>query len=447
MRRSSSVRTRWRAGVVAVAAGVVVVASGLGPARVSTIASAVPTCAGTHFVASWAMSPTDSVTPVDASAGPVPMVVSNQTFRMIVTPHLGGEVLRVRLTNRFGSSPITFGRTTVATQLRGARVSTPVAVHFGGKNSVTVPAGADVVSDPVVFRVRAFVPLAVSIHVPGTMGPPTKHWNANATSFYTGAGAGDATGRTSAAGYTSTTKSWFYVNALDVRAPASTRSIVAFGNSITDGFVGATPLSVPADPNAADRQGRYPDGLQRRLIGASIPISVVNAGIGSNRLLTSGEPLLLGSRGLSRFRRDALEQSGVAGVLLLEGINDVGLPPFANADGMIAGYRDAIGQAHRAGVKIWLGTIKPASNALVDGVLLNPQSEHHRQQINAWIRGQRSADGVVDFDAATRDPANPSVLRREFASPDNLHPSLAGYRAMAHAVDLPMLATASSPRC
>ncbi|MEU2013918.1 GDSL-type esterase/lipase family protein, partial [Nocardia sp. NPDC019302] len=166
-----------------------------------------------------------------------------------------------------------------------------------------------------------------------------------------------------------------------------------------------------------------------------------------NRVHTSGEPLLLGPSGLARFERDALAQSGVSGVLVQEGINDLGLPPPPGATQMIAGYEKLITTAHAHGKKIWLGTLLPASDALVDGVLLAPRSETDRQQINAWIRTQNLADGIVDFDAALRDPANPSVLRNDYGSPDRLHPSLAGYRVMAETVDLALLGNSPSPAC
>ncbi|MEU1994258.1 GDSL-type esterase/lipase family protein [Nocardia gamkensis] len=413
----------------------------------ATAGAQPPECRGEHFVASWTASPTDSVTPLDAAGGPIPVAVDDQSFRMVITPHLGGSRLRVHLTNRFGLTPVTFGRVSIADQASGAAVANPVPVLFGGQAAIALPAGADVVSDPVSFDVSAFAPLTVSIYVPDPAGPPTKHWNANATSFYAPAGSGDLTGRPGADGFGSTTGSWLYVTALDVLAPSDTRAVVAFGDSITDGFVGATALSVPVDRAVADTNGRYPDVLQRRLDAAGIPISVVNAGIGSNRVLTSGEPLLLGPSGLARFERDALARSGVSGVLVQEGINDLGLPPPAGAAQMIAGYEKLIATAHGHGKKIWLGTLLPASDALVDGVLLAPRSETDRQQINAWIRTQNLADGVVDFDAALRDPANPSVLRNDYGSPDRLHPSLAGYRAMAETVDLALLGNSPSPAC
>ncbi|UAK30565.1 GDSL family lipase [Nocardia asteroides] len=335
----------------------------------------------------------------------------------------------------------------IADQVSGAAVANIVPVLFDGRASITLPPGADAVSDPVSFTVAAFAPVAVSIYVPDAAGPPTEHWNANATSFYSPTGSGDLTGRADADGFSSQTGSWLYVAALDVLAAADTRAVVAFGDSITDGFVGATALSVPVDRGVADTNGRYPDMLQRRLDSAGIPISVVNAGIGSNRVLTGGEPLFLGPSGLARFERDALAVSGVGGVLVQEDINDLGLPPPADATRMIAGYEELITAAHRHGKKIWLGTLLPASDALVDGVLLASRSEIERQQINTWMRTQNLADGIVDFDAAMRDPANPSVLRGAYSSPDRLHPSLAGYRAMADAIDLALLDDALTSTC
>ncbi|WP_243654725.1 GDSL-type esterase/lipase family protein [Nocardia alba] len=410
----------------------------------TTSADPLPaTCEGNHFVASWTASPTDALAPLDALGGPVPLGLVNQTLRMIISPHLGGSQARIHLSNRFGTTPVTFGSVTAGIQSDGSTADGIVRVTFDGAPGVTIAPGRDAVSDPVSITFRAFEPLALTLYVPGPTGSPTKHWNANATSYYAPAGSGDLTEHGADQQFSSTTNSWFYVNGLDVMAPASTRSVVAFGDSITDGFVGGSPVSVPADATVADVDGRYPDNLQRRLDAAGIPISVVNSGIGSNRLLTSGEPLMLGPRGLDRFRKDALEQAGVGGILVLEGINDLGLPPVATADAMIAGYQRIIAETHAAGKKIWLATILPASNALVDGTVLAPGSEDSRQQINRWIRDQDLADGVVDFDVALRDPNNPSILLSSYSGPDNLHPNLVGYQAMADAIDLGMLDSAT----
>jgi lysophospholipase L1-like esterase len=361
---------------------------------------------------------------------------------MVVTPHLGGSSLRIHLSNRFGGAAVTFGVVTVARQTDGAAVGAVAPVLFGGAPSVTIPVGQDVVSDPVAITFSAFDPLAVSMFVPGTVVSPTKHWNANATSYYSLGLSGNRTGERNGLSYVGRTGSWLYVDGVDVLAPAPDRSVVAFGDSTTDGFVAATVLSIPADGSVANKNGRYPDDLQRNLASAGIPISVVNAGVDGNQLLTSGVPLQSGPSGLQRFNTDALSQAGIAGVLVLEGINDLGLSS-STPDQITAGYSQLISQAHAAGVKIWLATIMPASNAIIDGTASAPNSEQYRQQVNTWIRGQHLADGVVDFDAALRNPAAPSTLLPAYASVDNLHPNLAGYQAMANAVDLGMLASTS----
>jgi lysophospholipase L1-like esterase len=411
-------------------------------AAADATAAAPASAAAQHWVGSWTASPTDSATPVDAAGLPVPEVLADQTLRMVVTPHLGGSTLRVHLSNRFGQAPATFGRVTVG--IAGPTgVSPLVAVTFGGVPEVTVPAGSDVVSDPAALSFGAFTPLAVSMFVPGAQGLPTKHWNANATSMYSLPGSGDQSASPLDAPFPVRTEAWLYVDELDVEAPVATGTIVTFGDSITDGFVAATALSEPVDSSIADKNGRYPDDLQRRLDDAGIPLSVVNAGIGSNRLVTDGEPLMMGLSGLQRFQQDALDVPGVKGVLLQEGINDLGLPPATTTpDQLIARYEQVIAMAHGAGVKIWLGTLLPASNAIFDGTIAAPDSERYREQVNAWIRSQQLADGVVDFDAALRDPANPTQLDPRYAGPDHLHPNLLGYQVMADTVSLPLLTSA-----
>lgn len=404
-------------------------------------------CTGSHWVASWAASPTDSFTPFDAELAPVPEFLTRQTLRMIITPHLGGSVLRLHLSNRFGAKPMTFGRVTVGRQTAGAAARHIKVVSFRGARSVTIPAGKDAVSDPISLTFGAFAPLAVSMYVPVTASPPTKHWDANATSYYSAPLSGDLADRRSANGFLFTTDAWFYVDGLDVQAAPVVRSIVAFGDSITDGFVAADPASLPVTSTIANKNGRYPDDLQRRLDSAGFAVSVVNAGIGSNRLLTDGEPILAGLSGLQRFREDALDLAGVTGILLQEGINDLGLPARVTASEVIDGYRKLIAEAHSAGKKIWLGTLLPASNAIVDGLSALPNGERYRVHINTWIRHQRLADGVVDFAKALEDPADHSILRQTYSGPDHLHPNLAGYRAMAAAVNLPMITPARARAC
>ena len=176
---------------------------------------------------------------------------------------------------------------------------------------------------------------------------------------------------------------------------------------------------------------------------AGIPISVVNEGISANRLVTGGFGLLMGPSGVQRFQQDALDQPGVRGVILQEGINDLGIPPpITTPSELIAGYEKVIAMAHAQGVKIWIGTLLPASNAIIDGPASSPLSEIYREQANAWIRGQHLADGVIDFDAALRDPNDPTVLNPLYASVDHLHPNLLGYQKMAATVNLAMLESA-----
>ncbi|HEY3700348.1 MAG TPA: GDSL-type esterase/lipase family protein [Spongiibacteraceae bacterium] len=397
-------------------------------------------CGFQHWVASWAASPSDSSVPLDATGVLIPSALNEETLRMVITPHLSGSTVRVHLTNRFGNGPAKFGAVTLGLQTSGASIASAKPVTFNGSSSVTVQAGQDVVSDPVAFNVTAFTPLAVSMYMPGLLqGPITKHWNANATSYYSLPLTFNLTKQTNGGAFIGRSTSWFYVDGLDVLAGGQTRSVVAFGDSITDGWVAANALSIPASAAVDDLNGRYPDDLQRRLNDAGIPISVINAGIGSNQLLAAGTAGIGGPSGLSRLSADALSQAGVSGVLLLEGINDLGISQVT-AEQLIDGYKQFIAQVHAAGLPVWLGTITPASNALVDGVLIAPQSDSYRQQINTWIRSQTVADGVVDFDAAIRDPSNPSTLLSVYAGPDNLHPNLAGYSKMAAAVNLGMLA-------
>jgi lysophospholipase L1-like esterase len=362
---------------------------------------------------------------------------------MIVTPHLGGSVLRIHLSNRFGRSATRFGRVTVGLQETRAAADQIRSVTFGGHKQIALPAGQDVVSDPVSLAFGAFSPLAISIYVPGSQSTPTKHWAANATSFYAAPGTGDLSATADGIPFRYRTEAWLFVDGVDVQADRDVGAIVAFGDSITDGWVAATPASLPDSMAAADKNRRYPDDLQRRLIGAGIPLSVVNAGISGNRVVTDTEPAPVGPSGVQRFKPDALDVAGARGVLFQEGINDLGVPPATTTPAqLIAGYKQIIAMARAAGLKIWMGTLLPASNAIIDGTPTAPHSETYRERVNAWIRSQHLADGVVDFDAAMRDPADPHVLDPQYASADHLHPNLAGYQVMADTVSLAMLKSA-----
>ncbi|MCC3312907.1 GDSL-type esterase/lipase family protein [Nocardia africana] len=185
-----------------------------------------------------------------------------------------------------------------------------------------------------------------------------------------------------------------------------------------------------------DRNVRYPDFLQRRLDSAGAPFTVLDAGISGNRVTRAGFIPQFGPAAVDRVQRDVIDQAGVTDAIILEGLNDLGIPIGASYDDVVAGYTDLITRLHVAGVKVHLATILPAANALTDGILTLPNADTTRQRINTWIRGQHLSDTVIDLDAAVRDPAAPNTLARALAGPDNLHPSPAGYRAMADAIDL-----------
>jgi lysophospholipase L1-like esterase len=411
-------------------------------------ASHLPVCPRQHWVGTWTASPSDADAAVDASLDPF-TGGPGQTLRMIVTPHLGGRVVRVHLSNRFGSGPVTFSAVTIAHRASGPALvpGTTAPVRFGGSPSVTVPAGQDVVSDPVRFAFRAFDNLAVSVYLAGYPGLPTEHFTGRQTSYYTLPGFGDHSGDPAATAFVRHTTARYYLDGLDVLAAGDVGSIVAFGDSITDGYQGANGTTVPETASTLDTNGRWPDDLQRRLIAAGDGrLSVVNQGISGNRVTANGQIPMFGPSGLSRFRQDALEQPGVTEVIVLEGINDIGQSSSTTAAQIEAGYEQMIAAAHRAGVAIVLGTLTPSGTATgAEAGYASAGATQIRGEVNTWIRdGAGGAAGYIDFDAAVRDPANPNDIRPAYDGGDGLHFNLAGYQAMADAVRLSHLL---APRC
>ncbi len=346
---------------------------------------------------------------------------TDQTFRQVVHVSAGGRTLRLRFSNAFGHVPLTIGAASVGAQGLGPAVEAVVAVSFRSGRSVTIPAGGAVTSEPVPFTVEPGTDLAVSMFFPQATGPVAWHFLALQTSYSTLPGAGDHTMDQSGAGFPVTSRAWYVLRGVDVLEPPGHATVVAFGDSITDGF-GAT----------GDGSHRWPDVLWSRLDRSGYPLAVVDAGIGKNRIL-SDDPTIGGPSGLSRLRRDALDQPGARTIIFLEGINDI----FAGATAaaVIGAMRTIVGESHADGLAIFGGTLTP--------VCRTGPREARREEVNAFVRTSHVFDGVVDFAAAVEDPAAPACLQPRFDSGDHVHPDDAGYAAMAGAVDAARLDRAS----
>lgn len=392
------------------------------------------------WVGSWTTSPQPPTTLT--AEGISARGFNRQTLRLIVHPHLSGSPLRLRLSNTFGRGTLALGPVYVGVHELGAAVlpGTNRVVTFGGARTVLVAAGAEVLSDPVALAVRAEQDLVVSVYAPSPTGPATWHWDARQTNYIA---AGNHAAETSGGAFTTTATSWFFLDGVDVRTASRTRAVVTFGNSITDGAA-----------STIDANRRWPDFLARRLL--ALPggkrESVLNEGISGNRVLHDSP--CFGVNAQARLDRDVLAQHGVRTVILLEGINDIGfsevtpsnVPPgislecfMPNTDvsaaQIIFGYRQIIARVHAKGLRILGGTLTPFQGAFY----YTATGEAKRQAVNAWVRTSGAFDGVVDFDQATRDPANPLRLLPAYDSGDHLHPNDAGYAAMANAVNLHLL--------
>ena len=388
------------------------------------------------WVASWGASPSPATPP--SLAGPDDHSAAGfngQTVRDIVFSSAGGSAARVTISNTFGSSPLSVGEADLAVAGQGAAVrpGTGHRLTFGGSGSVTVPPGAQVRSDPARMAVPALTDLAVSIYLPGKTGPATYHSDAQQTNYISGTG--NFAGQESGAAFSTTSGSWYYADAVDVTASPPLRgTVVAFGDSITDGYQSTPSANL-----------RWPNDLARRLLSSPGPgLGVPDEGISGNRILH--DSACFGVNALSRFRRDALSQSGVRDVILLEGINDIGfsqtpdtgctVPNTAvSADQIIAGDRQLIRDAHARGVKIFGGTLTPFKGA----AYWSAAAEAKRDAVNNWLRTSHAFDGVIDFASAVASSSDPQVMNPGYDSGDHLHPNDAGYQAMANAINLSQL--------
>ncbi len=365
----------------------------------------------------------------------IPRSLRNQTLRQVARVSLGGSRVRVEFSNEYGEHPLVIGAAHVALAGTGASTTpgSDRALTFGGRASVTVPPGAPILSDPVDLVVAPLGSVAVSLFLPEITPAATWHNEGVQTAYISGEGnfAGETDLKPA-----QVTMSRIFLSGIMVDAPPDARAVVTFGDSITDGAT-STP----------DANHRWPDFLAERLAGAGAKVAVLNEGISGARVLRDR----MGDNALARFDRDVLSHPRADTVVLMMGINDIGWPgtilvpqgePAPSADAIIGGYEQLIARAHANGLRIIGATLTPFEDTFRGNPLFGYYSEEKeakRQAVNDWIRTSGAFDGVIDFDAVARDPANPKHIRAEFDSGDHLHPQDTGYKAMAEAVDLGLL--------
>lgn len=373
------------------------------------------------WVGTWATSP---LLEEPRNAPPEPGF-ADSTIRQIVHISIGGTQVRVRFSNLFGATDLKIPSAHVALSAGGSavRAESDKPLTFGGATSVSIPPGASMYSDAVDLEVAPFSDMAVTIYLNGVPDSVTIHPASHATSYLlVGNSVSDAD-----MPMASRTDHWYFLNGVDVLAVNASAAVVTLGDSITDGSASTT-----------NQNARWPDGLARRLQAnpTTANVGVINEGIGGNRLLHD----MNGPSALARFDRDVLSQAGVRWLIVLEGINDIGTQGRAKERGekpataqeLIAAYQQIIVRAHAHNIRVFGATILPYQGA----GYFTPSGDADRQTVNQWIRTSGQFDGVIDLEAATRDPQNPSRLAPFADSGDHLHPGDAGYKAMADAIDL-----------
>jgi lysophospholipase L1-like esterase len=376
--------------------------------RSSTSPSSTKKTPSQHLVGTWS-----------ASSDRVAAALGGQTVRMVVRTSIGGTGARIRLSNVLGTGPVTFRNVYLGVKAYGAEIlsGTNRPVTFGGHKYVTVPAGRAVWSDPIPGRISGGADMVVSLYLPTTVRTVTGHERAYATTYLSSPG--DHAASETADGFTYTSNQWYFLDRVAVTAPAAIGSVVALGDSITDGAGQKT-----------DANRRWTDYLRHRIadLSPSRRMGVLNSGIAGNRLLRPN----VGPSGLSRFYRDVISQPAVRTVVVYEGINDISRGGYTSAKPIISAYKRLISQAHARKLRVLGATLTP----FYGFGTWTPEREELRQQVNKWIRTSKAFDGVVDFDKAVRDPEFPDQLAPAYDHGDHLHMSDAGRRKLAYAVDL-----------
>jgi lysophospholipase L1-like esterase len=403
-----------------------------------------------HWIPTWTASPESAVIvlpgfarrPAGANSSapannrplfPPPPPVENQTVRMVVRTSAGGSAVRVQLSNAFGPAPLPVGAVHIALQDKGSSIitSSDHVLTFSGQPSIVIPKGAEVLSDPVDMKVGPLAYLTISVYISGKAEDPTDHLTGLHTTYLSGTG--DFTGAASIKPV-STRESWYWISAVDVLAPEKTGVIVAFGDSITDGAT-STPNTDSSWPSQLDNRIQKDKALAGKW-------AVVHAGISGNQLLSDG----MGVAALARLDRDVFSLTGVKWIIVLEGINDIGLSSLTQnpadkvtAQQLIDAQKQIIERAHLRGIKVMGATLTPFKGASY----YSDYGEQTREAVNKWILTSGAFDATVDFDKVVQDPANPQQILPAFNISDHLHPNDAGYKAMADAINLSVFARSS----
>lgn len=400
-----------------------------------------------HWLPVWNASPTD--------VSPASPLLPGQVIRQFIAPHADGERVRLKLSNELGTAPVSLVSVTLGLQADGAALQADSIQEllFNGRSDVSIAPGESIVSDPLAFPVRAFAKVAVSFTPSSPITQMPHHYTAREVPYMAAVGA--STKQIEDTGFIPLSpdamNSWQLISGLEVERTAAQQTVVALGDSITDGFIGnALPLAGSSEGVGLD--ARYPDFLARRVLAAGLTqFSVVNAGISGNSVGKDGILPMFGPSLLKRLQRDVLDLPNVRTVILLEGINDLGIAPVPDAEGLIENLNSVILSLKAHGIRVLIGTLMPARGtraavlAMPDG-FIEPGLQHGtaeveaaRQQVNTWIRNSSPAQAVIDFDACLRDPEHPAYLRADYDSGDHLHPNVAGYQAMAGCIDLSLL--------
>jgi lysophospholipase L1-like esterase len=372
----------------------------------------------TIWIGTWVTAP-QLVEPANRPPAPG---LSHNTLRQVIHVSLGGDLLRARFSNEFGTDPVTLKAVNIAASAGGSAVdpNTGQTLKFGAKPEVTIQPGQTAVSDPFPFDLKPLSNVAITIYFGDTSADVTGHPGSRTTSYIVPGDAVSAVDMPDAVH----TDHWYIIAGIDVTASESAAAVVVLGNSITDGRGSGT-----------NKQNRWPDELARLLQENSCTrhVAVLNQGIGGNCVLRN----CLGPAALARFERDILGQAGVHWLVILEGINDIGQAQGAEgsaavARDLIAAYERMIDRAHAKGIRVYGATLLPFGGSFY----YTAEHEAAWKTVNEWIRSSGRFDAVIDIEAALRDPADPLRLLPAADTGDHLHPNETGHRMMAEAVDL-----------